>query len=186
MANVAPRPGYAGSGGERNSSLITGRSGGSSKKKYHWIDDDRVPSQAEIDFYGAQDAGETPEITQGHLNEIGVGEGGEGLTTSDVGPANEPNPDEEPEEMPGFTSEHNAYIDPETGEKKYQTREEWSASIGDDAISVGPTDTTENALAGGSLMASSVGGGYGKQRVPEESRKQMNLTQGRKRSILTS
>ena len=184
MANVAPRPGYAGSGGERNSSLITGRSGGSSKKKYHWIDDDRVPSQAEIDWYASMDAGETPEITQEHLDEIGQGEGGEGLTVDDVGDGSDPA--EEAEEMPGFTSEHNSYIDPETGEKKNQTREEWSASIGDDAISVGPTDTTENALAGGSLMASSVGGGYGKQRVAEQSRKQMNLTSGRKRSILTS
>ena len=32
----------------------------------------------------------------------------------------------------------------ETGEVKTQTREEWSASIGDDSISVGPTDTTSN------------------------------------------
>jgi len=162
------------------------------KKKWHWIDDDRVPSQAEINYYTALDAGETPKITQAHLDEIGVGEGGEGLTVDDVGPANEPNPEEEPVEMPGFTSEHNPYIDPLTGEKKFQTREEWSASIDDDATSVGPTDTTENALAGGSLMtggkssSSSIGGGYGRKRVGEMSRKQMHLTGSRNRSILTS
>ena len=90
---------------------------------------DREKSQAEIDYYAALDAGEDPKITQDHLDEIGVGEGGEGLTELDVGAAQEVSADEEPEEMPGFTSEHNPYIDPLTGEKKFQTREEWSASI---------------------------------------------------------
>ena len=66
------------------------------KKKWHWIDDDRIPSQAEIDWYAAKDAGKDPQITQDHLNEIGMGEGGEGLTVDDVGPAQEPNPDEIP------------------------------------------------------------------------------------------
>ena len=112
------------------------------KKKWHWIDDDRIPSQAEIDWYAAMDAGEDPVITQDHLNEIGMGEGGEGLTVDDVGPAQEVDPDEEPEEMEGFTSEHNPYIDPETGEKKFQTRDEWSASIE-------PDYSTGSILTGG-------------------------------------
>ena len=99
------------------------------KKKWHWIDDDRIPSQAEINWYAAMDAGKDPVITQDHLNEIGMGEGGEGLTVMDVGAAQEASAYEEHEEMPGFTSEHNPYIDPITGEKKFQTREEWSASI---------------------------------------------------------
>ena len=102
------------------------------KKKWHWIDDDRIPSQAEIDWYAAMDAGKDPKITQDHLNEIGMGEGGEGLTVDDVGPAQEPNPDEIPEEEEGFTSEHNPYIDSETGEKKFQTRDEWSSTIEED------------------------------------------------------
>ena len=76
----------------------------------------------------------------------------------DNAPENQPAEDD-----PNFTSTHNAYVDPntgggrfnadgspsgrpiqETGEVKTQTREEWSASIGDDSISVGPTDTTSN------------------------------------------
>ena len=48
---------------------------------------------------------------------------------------------------------------------------------------------SENAL-GQSLQSasrsSSVGGGYGKQRVAEQSRKQMNRTLGRSRSLLTT
>ena len=59
------------------------------KKKWHWIDDDRIPSQAEIDFYASFDEEGNPTeettITQDHLDEIGLGEGGEGLTTEDVG-----------------------------------------------------------------------------------------------------
>ena len=94
------------------------------------------PSQAEKDYYASFDAEGNPTdattITQEHLNEIGMGEGGEGFTVDDIGPGQEPNPDEIPGEMPGFTSEHNAYIDPMTGEKQFQTREEWSASIGED------------------------------------------------------
>ena len=37
------------------------------KKKWHWIDDDRIPSQAVIDWYAAMDAGKDPKITQDHL-----------------------------------------------------------------------------------------------------------------------
>ena len=162
------------------------------------------PSQAEKDYYAALDAGETPEITQEHLNEIGQGEGGEGHLAGDMvktpeETAEDNAPENQPAEVdPNFTSEHNSYIDPETGEKKNQTRKEWSASIGDDAISVGPTDTTPNELAGGSLMTEgisgtsgksgslSVGGGYGKTRKKEISRGQMNLTAGRTSSLLTS
>ena len=53
-------------------------------KKYPWIDDDRVPSQAEINFYGGQESGEHTPISQAHLDEIGQGEGGAGLTPKDV------------------------------------------------------------------------------------------------------
>ena len=109
-----------------------------SKKKWHWIDDDRIPSQAEIDFYASFDEEGNPTeettITQDHLDEIGMGGGddGQGFTVDDVGPGVEVNADEIPKEMPGFTSEHNPYIDPMTGEKKFLTREQWSASIGED------------------------------------------------------
>ena len=41
-------------------------------------------------------------------------------------------------------------------------------------------------MAGGKSSASSVGGGYGKSRKRDISRKQMNLTQGKTRSLLTS
>lgn len=154
------------------------------------------PSQAEKDYYAALEAGKDPVITRDHLDQIGVTEKtaeelAEPKTEEEIAEDNAPE-NQPVENAPGFTSEHNAYIDPETGEKKFQTREQWSASIGDDAISVGPTDTTPNALAGGSLTAggkssaSSEGGGYGKKRVAQQSRKQMNLTQGRNRSLLTS
>ena len=153
-------------------------------------------SQAEKDYYAALERGEDPVITQDHLDQIGVTEKtaeelAEPKTEEEIAEDNAPE-NQPVANAPGFTSEHNSYIDPETGEKKFQTREQWSQSIGDDAISVGPTDTTPNALAGGSLMAggkssaSSIGGGYGKQRKREISRGQMNLTQGRNRSLLTS
>ena len=75
-------------------------------------------------------------------------------------------------------------------------------SLNNNANSSASTDTenssastdTENAL-GQSLLTSSksgvsrsrsVGGGYGKQRVAEQSRKQMNHTFGRSRSLLTT
>ena len=53
---------------------------------------------------------------------------------------------------------------------------------------------SENALGqslqssskSGASRSSSVGGGYGKQRVAEQSRKQMNRTLGRSRSLLTT
>ena len=152
------------------------------------------PSQAEQDYYASLDSGEDPEITQDHLNEIGMGEDGEGNTAENMVKTEEEiaednAPENQPvEDDPGFTSELNSYIDPETGKKRNQTQEQWSSSIGEDAISVGPTDTTPNELAGGSLMAgsSSEGGGYGKKRKAEQSRGQMNLTSGRNRSILTS
>ena len=105
------------------------------ERKWHWIDDDRIPSQAEIDFYTAMDEGEEPEITQEHLDEIGMGEGGEGHKAEDLpktpAEVKEDNaPENQPaEDDPGFTTEHNAYIDPMTGEKQFQTREAWSASI---------------------------------------------------------
>ena len=156
------------------------------KQKYHWIEDDRIPSQAEIDWYAAMDAGETPEITQEHLDVIGVTEKtaeelAEPKTPEEIAednaPENQPvepeydNPEDDPLWTHTDTTQWTAENQP--------TEEELSGeSLG--------TDTTENALAGGSLMASSVGGGYGKQRVAEQSRKQMNLTSGRKRSILTS
>ena len=47
----------------------------------------------------------------------------------------------------------------------------------------------EEARSGGksgTLSTSSLGGGYGKKRKAEQSRKQMNLTSGRTKSILTS
>ena len=152
------RPSYASAYAVENAAggtLFTGA--GSTKepeKRWHWIDDDRIPSQAEIDWYAAQEAGEDPpEITQEHLDAIGMGEGGEGLTVDDVGKGDDPHWSDPTlggggyDNAPGTTdpkSEHNPYIDPVTGEKKHQTREEWSESIGDDAISVGPTDTTSN------------------------------------------
>lgn len=42
------------------------------------------------------------------------------------------------------------------------------------------------ALEGQRVSAGSIGGGYGKKRVGEQSRGQMNLTSGRTSSILTS
>ena len=151
-------------------------------------------SQAEKDYYAALERGEDPVITQDHLDQIGVTEKtakelAEPKTKEQIAEDNAP--ENQPVANPGPSS-HNSYVDPLTGEVKNQTREQWSASIGDDAISVGPTDTTPNALAGGSLMAggksgsSSVGGGYGKSRKRDISRKQMNLTQGKTRSLLTS
>ena len=41
------------------------------------------------------------------------------------------------------------------------------------------------SFGAGEGSASSVGGGYGKKRVGEQSRGQMNLTSGQNRSILT-
>jgi len=53
-------------------------------KKYPWIEDDRIPSQAEIDFYGSfDDEGNPTEntvVTQGHLDEI---QGGQGIIEED-------------------------------------------------------------------------------------------------------
>ena len=134
--------------------LLTGE-----KKKWHWIDDDRIPSQAEIDYYAALDEGKDPVITQAHLDEIGVTEVtaeelAEPKTEEEIAEDNAPE-NQPAENDPNFTSEHNPYIDPDTGEKKFQTRKEWSASIGDDAISVGPTDTTSNLLGGGGTGAAS-------------------------------
>jgi len=152
------------------------------KNKYHWIDDDRIPSQAEIDFYGSFDEEGNPtdktEITQDHLDEIGVGEGGEGLTVDDVGDGSDVV--EEAEELPGFTSELNPMIDPETGEKTFQTREEWSASIGDDSISIGPTDTTPNEeFYGGKGFSERTEGGNPYLKIKKKSRgKQGKFTRG--------
>jgi len=148
------------------------------KNKYSWIDDDRIPSQAEIDWYAAQEAGEDPpEITQEHLDAIGMGEGGEGLTVDDVGKGDDPHWSDPTlggggyDNAPGTTdpkSEHNPYIDPVTGEKKFQTREEWSASIGDDAISVGPTD--EDSYYGGKGFASRTKGGNPYLKIKKKSK----------------
>jgi len=44
----------------------------------------RTMSQAEIDFYAGQESGEHVPISQAHLDEIGQGKGGEGLTPKDV------------------------------------------------------------------------------------------------------
>ena len=179
-------------------SILTGRD--VPEKKYSWIDDDRIPSQAEIDYYAAYESGEGGEITQAHLDEIGQGEGGEGHTAEDfVKTEEEIAEDNAPENQPvgpeyGTPEEDPLWTHTDTTQwtaENQPTEEELSGdSLG--------TDTTPNELAGGSLMtrgslmrggksdASSIGGGYGKRRVAQQSRKQMNLTSGRNRSILTS
>ena len=138
------------------------------KNKYPWIEDDRVPSQAEIDYYGAMDTGETPEITQEHLDEIQVGGANADLSNVELGDfvpsVNDNGDNEEPEELPGFTSEHNAGVEGGL----------WTI----DEDTTGPTDTTMKRQGGA--------GGYGKKRVGEESRRQMNLTGKKRSSILTS
>jgi hypothetical protein len=75
-------------------------------QQWHWIDDDRIPSQAEIDYYASLDAGEDPEMTQEHLDETGVGEGGEGMTTEDVGSGDDDSGDFDPgSEVNTFTKD---------------------------------------------------------------------------------
>ena len=79
------------------------------EKKWKWIelDDPRIPSQAEIDFYESFDEEGNPTedtvITQAHLDETGLGEGGEGLTTDDVGEGGDVDQGED-EDDPDYTS----------------------------------------------------------------------------------
>jgi len=154
-------------------------------KKWHWIDDDRVPSQAEIDYYGAQDAGETPEITQAHLDEIAPGAGP--MQESDFEDTESQEEKDDPSNQP---------VGPE-----YDTPEEdplWTHSdlgpSAEDQIQTTPKDlvaestllTEPSTGQSGQSSTKTIGGGYSKQRRKEESRKHMNLTFGSNRSILTS
>jgi hypothetical protein len=131
---------------------VSGSGTNTSTGQWSWIDDDRIPSQAEIDYYAAMDEGKDPVITQEHLDEIGVTE----VTAEELA---EPKTEEEiaednaPENQPvgpeyGTSEEDPLWTHTDTTQwtaENQPTEEELSGdSLG--------TDTTPNELAGGSLM----------------------------------
>ena len=99
---------------------------------------------------------------------------------------------------PDQTSPNPTYEEPTStypGTKNYYTATEEELAEGEENYEDQGIDQSLQSSSGsgsiisgssGSSRSSSVGGGYGKQRVAEQSRKQMNRTLGRSRSLLTS
>ncbi len=99
---------------------------------------------------------------------------------------------------PDQTSPNPTYEEPTStypGTKNYYTATEEELAEGEENYedqgidqSLQSPSKSGSIISGssGSSRSSSVGGGYGKKRVAEQSRKQMNRTLGRSRSLLTS
>lgn len=105
---------------------------------------------------------------------------GEGVVDPTKEPGWEPALETKPWSKPDETTGISTHTDPVTGTESIYQGEPQLPEMDDEGNIVG------NKLKHGDITPQTVGGGYGKKRIEEQSRKQANLTGSRGSSILTA